>query len=88
MSEKDTGGYAFPWCGDLNETPFINLGLTVRDYFAAMAMAAIRSNVEFFREQQEIALEFNKRRDAYDIELEIARFAYQQADAMLRARGE
>jgi hypothetical protein len=35
MSEIKTGGPAFPWCGDLNETPYINLGLTIRDYFAA-----------------------------------------------------
>jgi hypothetical protein len=32
---KETGGRAFPWCGDLNETPTINLGMTLRDYFAA-----------------------------------------------------
>ena len=32
------GGPAFPWCGDLNECPTINLGMTLRDYFAAKAM--------------------------------------------------
>ena len=31
---------AFPWCGDLNDCPTINLGLTLRDYFAAKAMQA------------------------------------------------
>lgn len=35
---KETGGPAFPWCGDLNECPTINLGMTLRDYFAAKAM--------------------------------------------------
>lgn len=36
-----TGGPAFPWCGDLNECPTINLGMTLRDYFAAKAMHAL-----------------------------------------------
>ena len=36
-----TGGPAFPWCGDLNECPTINLGMTLRDYFAAKAMQAL-----------------------------------------------
>ena len=38
MSNTNTGGPAFPWCGDLNECPTINLGMTMRDYFAAKAM--------------------------------------------------
>ena len=38
MSNTNTGGPAFPWCGDLNECPTINLGMTLRDYFAAKAM--------------------------------------------------
>jgi hypothetical protein len=43
MSEIKTGGPAFPWCGDLNETPFISLGITTRDYFAAKLMPAVWS---------------------------------------------
>jgi len=31
---------AFPWCGDLNDCPTMNLGMTLRDYFAAKAMYA------------------------------------------------
>lgn len=42
---KDTGGSAFPWCGDLNETPFINLGMTLRDYFAAKAMQGLIARI-------------------------------------------
>ena len=38
MSNTNTGGPAFPWCGDLNECPTISLGMTLRDYFAAKAM--------------------------------------------------
>ena len=38
---NNTGGPAFPWCGDLNECPTINLGMTLRDYFAAKAMQGI-----------------------------------------------
>lgn len=38
MDKINDGGRAFPWCGDLNQTPFIELGMTLRDYFAAKAM--------------------------------------------------
>jgi hypothetical protein len=34
---------AFPWCGDLNDCPTINLGMTLRDYFAAKAMQTLVS---------------------------------------------
>ncbi len=34
MSNTNTGGPAFPWCGDLNECPTINLGMTLRQYAA------------------------------------------------------
>jgi hypothetical protein len=37
---SNNGGSAFPWCGDLNECPAINLGMTLRDYFAAKALPA------------------------------------------------
>lgn len=39
MSEIETGGRAFPWCGDLNDMPSINLGMTLRDWFAGQALA-------------------------------------------------
>ena len=41
MTERITGGPAFPWCGDLNDCPTINLGMTLRDYFAAKAMLGL-----------------------------------------------
>jgi hypothetical protein len=41
----NTGGPAFPWCGDLNECPTINLGMTLRDYFAAKAMQALITRI-------------------------------------------
>ena len=41
----NTGGPAFPWCGDLNDCPTINLGMTLRDYFAAKAMQGFASNL-------------------------------------------
>jgi hypothetical protein len=34
MSDIETGGPAFPWCGDLNDCPTINLGMTLRQYAA------------------------------------------------------
>ncbi len=46
MTERDTGGRAFPWCGDLNECPTINLGMTLRDYFAAKAMQGMCAGLQ------------------------------------------
>ena len=65
MTDKDTGGPAFPWCGDLNECPTINLGMTLRDYFAIHSLAACNL---YHKEHKAI-------------------WAYQMADAMLKARG-
>ena len=72
---KDTGGHAFPWCGDLNDCPTINLGMTMRDYFAAKAMQAI------LIAKYPITKEPNA-------EHVIAKAAYQGADAMLKARNQ
>jgi hypothetical protein len=62
--------HAFPWCGDLNETPFINLGMSLRDYLAAKAMQGICTHADTW---------------GCGIE-EIGMRAYEVADAMLRAR--
>lgn len=43
-AERDEGGRAFPWCGDLNECPTINLGMTLRDHFAGLAMQGASAN--------------------------------------------
>ena len=62
---------AFPWCGDLNDCPTINLGMTLRDYFAAKAMQACFG----------APLEASAEGKDY-----IAMHAYKMADAMLKAR--
>ena len=71
MKKINDGGRAFPWCGDLNDCPTINLGMTLRDYFAAKAMQGMfaADTVESFM----------------PIEIKAAA-AYQMADAMLAAR--
>ena len=67
----NTGGPAFPWCCDLNECPTINLGMTLRDYFAAKAMQGILAcDVDCGPEHVLI----------------IAGNAYKMADTMLKAR--
>ena len=65
---------AFPWCGDLNECPTINLGMSLRDYFAAKAMQGICSN--------------RSHSDLKGHALVSAKVAYTLADAMLKARQE
>lgn len=73
--EQDTGGRAFPWCGDLNECPTVNLGMTLRDYFAAKAMQAIVGAA--YLPDSELAVRS---------ELQLAEQAYEFADAMIKAR--
>lgn len=73
MSEINTGGPAFPWCGDLNECPTINLGMTLRDYFAAKAMQSLVSDTEW-------------RTGEWKPDTALA--AYKMADAMLKERNK
>ena len=66
MSDKETGGNAFP--DEFND------GMTLRDYFAAKAMQAM---IPVWASKDDI---WN--------EEELADWAYEQADAMLRVRKE
>ena len=54
-------------------SPNMNTGMTMRDYFAAKAMQSM--------------IKYGPWSDYVDME-QIARLAYQQADAMMKARGE
>jgi len=92
MSEIKDGGPAFPGKATINRTTgelmphqfgnddFATLGMTLRDYFAAKALAALIDRKEF---------------DRFDLTAEKAKTigecaalrAYAIADAMLRARG-
>lgn len=69
MDTKDNGGPAFP-CEYEGSTRSDAFGMTLRDYFAAKAMQAIRTNPDYY------ALNVH----------EVAEVAYGQADAMLEAR--
>lgn len=42
-AEHDKSGRAFPWCGDLNDCPTMDLGMTRRDYFAGNALQGLIS---------------------------------------------
>jgi hypothetical protein len=82
MSEKNTGGPAFP------VTCYVNVdgetfdsgiqGMSLRDYFAAKAMQAFLSNDNLLRASCEW--------HADGSETSIAVLAYDQADAMMKAR--
>ena len=49
------GGPAFPWCGDLNDCPTINLGMSLRDYFATKAMQAYFSDGSGYSKSEDAA---------------------------------
>ena len=72
MSIQNDGGPAFPTPAGIQH----NDGMTLRDYFAAAALQGLLGNSEFHVET--------------DVESEIpnaiATYAYQAADAMLKAR--
>lgn len=79
MTTKTDGGPAFPF-GQISETTgqpvngFYDPGMTLRDYFAAKAMAAMVASPDYVEGawfQEDIALQ-----------------AYTMADAMLKARDE
>jgi hypothetical protein len=72
MSEKNTGGPAFPSHGSMGEVA--HEGMTLRDYFAAKAMQGIATTLD----QTEGEPFWNV----------IATDAYKMADAMIAARSQ
>ena len=86
MSEIDSGGPAFPYCvwvGDHHNGH--NTGMSLRDYFAGMALQGYLSNPTSFGPPVPESDKYNPRLVA-DVS---ANFAYMLADAMIRAgRGD
>ncbi len=79
MSEINTGGPAFPRPFSVDDVdPDISYpahtGMTLRDYFAAKVMQGLCS----------LPADFESGRDSFEM---AAKIAYEQADAMLHARG-
>ena len=77
MSHKiNDGGQAFPRAVQFDDAFINGHGMTLRDYFAAAALNGLLGNSEFHV--------------AADVESEIpnaiAKYAYEAADAMLKAR--
>jgi hypothetical protein len=71
MNNTNTGGPAFPSHGSMGEVA--QEGMTLRDYFAAKAMQGICAGVfPIVKEEDPLPT--------------VARAAYAQADAMLKAR--
>lgn len=87
MSAKDNGGPAFPAL-DLGEQDFGQRGaypgMTLRDYFAAKALAALITEPPWGEGSQAITSRLS---DATgDEAMNYANVAYKIADAMLKAR--
>jgi hypothetical protein len=79
MSDKDTGGFAFPVHGSMGEVAWE--GMTLRDYFAAKVMPEVYASAIKTAAYTggEIFLRENWR-------LDLALEAFKMADAMLEAR--
>lgn len=72
---KETGGPAFPLDRDV-----VNVGMTLRDYFAAKALNGMFANPDDSHENYDLVYD--------DYVKEIARCAYKMADAMLEQRNK
>jgi hypothetical protein len=76
---KETGGPAFPFVqqATADNGAVICFGMDLRDYFAAKAMQGFHANTNSDQLETETYEEYVS---------DLARCAYQQADAMLKAR--
>lgn len=83
---------AFPWCGDLNECPTINLGMTLRDYFAAKALPITYQYwmTDYYHpDAVDADIRVSDERGSIMAVMDLmAEYAYEIADAMLKAREE
>ena len=77
MSNKDNGGPAFPIPGLQDDADFN--GMTLRDYFAAKAMAALMPIYWEAQDEYESGKALMERQ---------VKSAYEYADAMLEARNQ
>jgi len=85
MSAMDPGGSAFPVLEQKNVHGEIEMyaepGMTLRDYFAIKALAALIGNAEWFAEAKQNVKFIDITADEY-----FSKAAYRLADAMLKAR--
>lgn len=73
---KNTGGPAFPFYENSYGVTTGNEGMTLRDYFAAKALAALI-----------VVLKDDRKRGAAGVPI-LAKYAYEYADAMLSERAK
>lgn len=78
MSDKNTGEPAFPSIRDMRHSPDFDHeeGMTLRDYFAAKAMAAIIAKFPAYKDDEHPT----------NLSNAIAKGAYEYADSMMEAR--
>jgi hypothetical protein len=93
-AERNDGGPAFPRAQqedqDANVLVWAEPGMTLRDYFAAKALAGTLADhtIEVFQEGETEEIEAaEKLGQAHHTTHSLAEFCYEMADAMLKARG-
>lgn len=82
---KPENPHVFPWCGDLNDCPTINLGMTIRDYFAAAALQGMLANHKISNTSEDEDKNYIKIGSEIDT-WAASETAYSYADAMLKER--
>lgn len=81
----EDGGAAFPLLTDTVSHPS-NPGMSLRDYFAAQAMAAVIAKMPLFDRQGEHGISAPAIDEIHGVRKDIAQSAYDYADAMLAER--
>lgn len=84
MSEKNTGGPAFPSHGSMGEVT--HEGMTLRDYFAAKALVGLMSTERANEYVDEDGVFSGEDGTLFVHTKFLAEEAYMMADAMLKAR--
>lgn len=87
MSKRDDGGAAFPQDTG-HGTPCGGEGMTLRDYFAAKAMAALIDGYDYEAREKSITKADRTGFDDNPHASQLAEEAYIVADAMLKARNQ
>ena len=80
MTDK-TGGPAFPFVAEDDTGTMINMGMSMRDYFAAKGLEALMVNVTSELQSKHFSIE-----KSLEIKRLYAEMCYAMADAMLKAR--
>jgi hypothetical protein len=91
MDNDKTGGDAFPTTEhqhtETGHYPVTRNGMTLRDHFAGLALAALIAKLPLIDKKGEFGVKLNED-EKFDFQVEAARTAYAYADYMIQVRNQ